>query len=94
MLECAAKSNGKFGPSKLVVDLLRLSSIPVLMDEIDRELFQLLGTRIGMLMEDHATAALTVGYQPRDEQKAIIDALADASMKIVKLAEAARTISR
>ena len=63
------------------------------MDEIDREIIALLGTKIGMLIEAHATTALTVGHQAKDQQKAAIKALADASMKVAKLAEAARTIS-
>lgn len=63
------------------------------MDEIDRELITLLCTRIGMLIEDHATTALTVGYLPIDQQKPVIKALADATMRIAMLAEAARSIA-
>lgn len=75
------------------MDLRRRSSIPLLMDEIDSELIALLSTKIGKLMEDHATTALKIGSQPNHEQKAVVDALADASTKIAKLVEAARTIS-
>ncbi|MBV7258983.1 hypothetical protein [Erythrobacter crassostreae] len=63
------------------------------MDEIDRELINLLSTKIGMLMEDHATIALTAGSLPTDQQKAAIDALAVASTKITNLAAAAQSVA-
>lgn len=63
------------------------------MDNIDRELINLLGTKIGMLMEDHSALALTLGAQSHDEQKVTIDKLATASMKITKLAAAAQSIA-
>jgi len=75
------------------VDLRSRPSIVALMDEIDRELISLLSTKIGMLMEDHATAALTVASLPTDQQKAAIDGLADASTTIAYLAAAARSIA-
>jgi len=78
---------------KLVMDLRRHSSIPVLMDEIDRELINLLCTKIGMLMEDHATSALTVASLPTGQQKAAIDALAVASTTITNLAAAVQSIA-
>ncbi|MEM7701745.1 MAG: hypothetical protein AAF251_07385 [Pseudomonadota bacterium] len=63
------------------------------MDDINRELINLLCTKIGMLMEDHSTPALTVGSQREGEQKAAVDELAGASTKIMKLAAAAQSIA-
>ena len=64
----------------------------MLMHDIDQELISLLSTKVGMLMEDHTTSALTVGSQSHDQQKAVIDELVDASTKIAKLAAAAQSI--
>ena len=63
------------------------------MEDIDRELISLLCTKIGMLMEDHSTLALTVCSQPDDEQKVAIDQLTAASTKIVKLTAAAQSVA-
>jgi hypothetical protein len=63
------------------------------MDDIDQELISLLSTKIGMLMEDHATGALTIRSLSADRQKAAIDALSAASKTITKLADAAQSIS-
>lgn len=63
------------------------------MHDIDQELISLLSTKIGMLMEDHATSALTIGSLSADRQKAAIDTLAAASKTITKLADAAQSIS-
>jgi hypothetical protein len=65
----------------------------VRMDDIDQELINLLCTKIGMLMEDNSTLALTVGSQIDGEQKASIDELAVASYKIERLAAAAQSIA-
>ena len=63
------------------------------MDDIDQELISLLCTKIGMLMEDHSTLALTVGGQVDGEQNAAIDELSAASTKIAALAAAAQSIA-
>ena len=63
------------------------------MDDIDRDLINLLCTKIGMLMEDHSSLALTVGGQSDGEQKADIDELTEASKKIAKLAAAAQSVA-
>jgi hypothetical protein len=63
------------------------------MDDIDRELINLLCTKIGMLMEDHSSLALTVGSQSEGEQNAAVDELTEASAKISKLTAAAQSIA-
>ncbi|MEL6709478.1 MAG: hypothetical protein AAFP79_14470 [Pseudomonadota bacterium] len=63
------------------------------MDDIDQELISLLSTKVGMLMEDHATSALTIRSLPADRQKAVLAELAAASNTISKLADAAQSIS-
>lgn len=62
------------------------------MDDIDRELISLLGTKIGILIEDHSALALTVGSLPEDQQTVEVAALVDASGKIVGLAAAVQSI--
>jgi hypothetical protein len=61
------------------------------MDDIDRELINLLCTKIGMLMEDHCARELVIGSQTRREQQSEINELAHASTKIAKLAAAAQS---
>ncbi|WP_379552471.1 hypothetical protein [Qipengyuania sp. DGS5-3] len=63
------------------------------MDNIDQELISLLCAKIGMLMEDHSTLALTACSQSDGEQRAAIDELAVASYKIARLAAAAQSIA-
>ncbi|KWV91754.1 hypothetical protein [Erythrobacter sp. YT30] len=63
------------------------------MDDIDRELLDLLCTKIGMLMEDHSAGALTVGAQSEGGQKAATDELVHAVNRIEKLAAAAQSIA-
>lgn len=63
------------------------------MDDIDHKLISLLCTKIGMLMEDHSTLALTVGSKSEGGQKAAVDELAVASSKIARLAAAAQSIA-
>ncbi|MEO1731146.1 MAG: hypothetical protein AAFR64_10445 [Pseudomonadota bacterium] len=64
------------------------------MHEIDQELISLLSAKVGMLMEDRATGALTIGSLSAERQKAAIDTLAAASKTITKLADAAQSISK
>ena len=75
------------------MDLWRRLSIAVGMDDVDRELISLLCTKIGMLMEDCSTLALTVYSQPYAEQKEAIEELAHASTIIANLTAAARSIA-
>ncbi|MEM7689525.1 MAG: hypothetical protein AAF291_10935 [Pseudomonadota bacterium] len=63
------------------------------MTEIDRERISLLCTKIGMLMEDHSARALMVGGQSEDQDKSVVDELADASTKIARLSAAAQSIA-
>lgn len=63
------------------------------MDDIDRQLTQLLCTKVGMLMEDHSAQALTFGDQTEDGQKVAISELANASTKIATLVAAAQSIA-
>lgn len=64
----------------------------MLMDDIDRELVNLLCTKIGMLMEDRSALALTINARSDDEKRAVINELACVSSKIAKLAAAAQSI--
>lgn len=63
------------------------------MDDNKRELMSLLCTKIGMLMKDYSTPALTVGNQSDGEQKVVVDELAEASTKISKLVAADQSIA-
>ena len=75
------------------MDLSPRLSTTVLMDDIDRELIGLLCTKIGMLLEDHGTSALTIGSQSVEQQRATLDNSAVASAKIAKLVAAAQSIA-
>ena len=63
------------------------------MDDIDRELINLLCTKIGMLMEDHSGLALTLGRSPPEEQSDSLVKLDQAAQKIRALVAAARSIA-
>ena len=63
------------------------------MDDIDRELINLLGTKIGMLMEDHGDLALTLGSKPEDEHADSLAKLDQAAQKISAMVTAARSIA-
>jgi hypothetical protein len=63
------------------------------MDDIDRELISLLCTKIGMLMEDYSSLALTVGSKSEGGQKTAVDELTHATTKIARLTAAAQSIA-
>lgn len=63
------------------------------MDDIDRELVSLLFTKVGMLMEDYSTLALTIGGLSVDKRRIAINELAHSSRKIAALTAAAQAIA-
>lgn len=63
------------------------------MDDIDRELINLLCTKVGMLMEDHSALALTLSGLAVDKRRTAIKELASASTTIEKLTAAAQAIA-
>jgi len=67
--------------------------IPVLMDDIDKELISLLGTKVGMLMEDHSARALFLASSSMEDQKVVLRGLDQASNEIQALVAAARSIA-
>ena len=58
------------------------------MDENTRELIVLLGTRIGMVMEDTCAIALTLGRSQPPDLDRHIDVIIAAVNRITRLAEA------
>lgn len=62
------------------------------MDENTAELIALLGTRIGMIMEDVSETALTLGRMEQAEMAAAIDTLDHASTAISAMIAALRNI--
>jgi hypothetical protein len=63
------------------------------MEEIDRQLIDLLSTKIRMLMEDHVRAALAIGKEQPGAQAASLQELAQISEQIKVLIEAAQLIA-
>ncbi len=63
------------------------------MDDDDTELFSLLCTRIGMIMEDASVIALTIGALERDARRAQVAELKQASASIAHLLAAVETLT-
>lgn len=62
------------------------------MDEDASELIMQLCTRIGMIMEDHVDAALTIRTVTLSEWAAVLDQIEKAAEEIGALAKAAKVL--
>lgn len=63
------------------------------MDENRDELIALLGTRIGMIMEDVVVVALTVGAASIEQRDGKIGTIVEAAERIKRLADALATLT-
>lgn len=75
------------------MDFSRASALGACMDENRDELIALLGTRIGMVMEDVVVVALTVGATTPDQRDRKIGTIVEAAGRIQRLADALATLT-
>ena len=64
----------------------------MLLDDIDAELFELLSTKIGMMVEDHGALVLIVGSEVADEPKTALQELAQTADKLNVIIAAAQSL--
>lgn len=74
------------------MDFSRGSTLGVCMDENRDELIALLGARIGMVMEDVADVALTVGAAAPEQRNGQIEMIVRAVGELSSLASALETL--
>ncbi len=77
---------------KLDLDKAAASPLPGAMDENATALIELLGTRIGMIMEDANNTALTLGQMDQSKLSPAIDDLVRAGASISIFAAALKDI--